>query len=133
MTPTDDIPEHTGIGPIGKRIEERTILLYENLIITRDNLLLVRILRPRKKSQNPEKFYPYGQGSETQYSKNNKHQPLQIQQNPKPRKNLTQETCPDRGSNPGPLRGKRACCRLTHSGGLVMWWVAPNCDRPRAP
>ena len=22
----------------------------------------------------------------------------------KPRKNLTQETCPDRGSNPGPLR-----------------------------
>ena len=28
----------------------------------------------------------------------------------KPRKNLTQETCPDRGSNPGPLRDKRACC-----------------------
>ena len=27
----------------------------------------------------------------------------------KPRKNLTQETCPDRGSNPGPLRDKRAC------------------------
>ena len=26
----------------------------------------------------------------------------------KPRKNLTQETCPDRGSNPGPLRDKRA-------------------------
>ena len=25
----------------------------------------------------------------------------------KPRKNLTQETCPDRGSNPGPLRVKR--------------------------
>ena len=25
----------------------------------------------------------------------------------KPRKNLTQETCPDRESNPGPLRGKR--------------------------
>ena len=25
----------------------------------------------------------------------------------KPRKNLTQETCPDRGSNPGPLRDKR--------------------------
>ena len=27
----------------------------------------------------------------------------------KPRKNLTQETCPHRGSNPGPLRDKRAC------------------------
>ena len=26
-----------------------------------------------------------------------------------PRKNLTQETYPDRGSNPGPLRDKRAC------------------------
>ena len=38
----------------------------------------------------------------------------------KPRKNLTQETCPDRESNPGPLRGKRACYRLLHSGGLVF-------------
>ena len=27
----------------------------------------------------------------------------------KPRKNLTQETCPDRGSNPGPLRDTHAC------------------------
>ena len=36
----------------------------------------------------------------------------------KPRKNLTQETCPDRGSNPGPLRDRRACYRLAHSGGL---------------
>ena len=35
-----------------------------------------------------------------------------------PQKNLTQETCPDRGSNPGPLRDKRACYRLLHSGGL---------------
>ena len=35
----------------------------------------------------------------------------------KPRKNLTQETCPDRGSNPGPLRDRRACCRLAHNGG----------------
>ena len=34
-----------------------------------------------------------------------------------PRKNLTQETCPDRGSNPGPLRGRRACYRLAHSSG----------------
>ena len=36
----------------------------------------------------------------------------------KPRKNLTrQETCPDRGSNPGPLRDRRVFCRLAHSGG----------------
>ena len=36
----------------------------------------------------------------------------------KPRKkNLTQETRPDRGSNPGPLRDKCACYRLFHSGG----------------
>ena len=35
----------------------------------------------------------------------------------KPRKNLTKETCPDRGSIPGPLHDRRAC-RLAHSGGL---------------
>ena len=35
----------------------------------------------------------------------------------KPRKNLTQETCPERGSNPGPLRDRRACYNLSHSGG----------------
>ena len=35
----------------------------------------------------------------------------------KPRKNLTQETCPDRGSNPGPLCDRRACYRLAHSSG----------------
>ena len=33
------------------------------------------------------------------------------------RKNLTQEICPDRGSNPGPLRDKGACYHLLHSGG----------------
>ena len=33
-------------------------------------------------------------------------------------KNITQETCPDRGSNPGPLLNKHACYRLFHSGGL---------------
>ena len=33
------------------------------------------------------------------------------------RKTLTQETCPYRGSNPGPLRDSRACYRLAHSGG----------------
>ena len=34
-------------------------------------------------------------------------------------KNLAQETCPDRGSNPGPLRDERACYRLFHSGELI--------------
>ena len=37
----------------------------------------------------------------------------------KPRKILTQKTCPDRRSNPGPLRDKRACCRLVHIGGQI--------------
>ena len=37
----------------------------------------------------------------------------------KSRKNLTQETCPDRGSDPGPQRDRRACYRLAHSGGQV--------------
>ena len=41
----------------------------------------------------------------------------------KPRKNLTQETCPDRGSNPGPLSEKRACYHLLHSGGLICLQV----------
>ena len=35
----------------------------------------------------------------------------------KPRKNLTQEVYPDRGSNPGPLRDRCSCYRLSHSGG----------------
>ena len=35
----------------------------------------------------------------------------------KPRKNLTQETCPDRQSNLGPLRDRHACYRLAHSDG----------------
>ena len=37
----------------------------------------------------------------------------------KPRRNLTQETCPDRGSNPGPLRDRLACYYLSHSDGHV--------------
>ena len=36
----------------------------------------------------------------------------------KSRKNFTLETCPDRESNPDPLRDERACYRLSHSGGL---------------
>ena len=34
-----------------------------------------------------------------------------------PRKNFTQETYPDRGSNPGPLRDRRLGCRLLHNSG----------------
>ena len=30
----------------------------------------------------------------------------------KPRKNLSEESCPDRGSNPGPLRDRRTCYHL---------------------
>ena len=41
----------------------------------------------------------------------------------KPRKNLTEETCPDRGSNPGLLREKRACYHLLHSGGLLYYTI----------
>ena len=32
----------------------------------------------------------------------------------KKKKNLTQETCSDRGSNSGPLRERRACYHLVH-------------------
>ena len=39
----------------------------------------------------------------------------------KPRNNLTQEICPDQGSNPGPLRDRRACYRLFNSGGLLFY------------
>ena len=42
----------------------------------------------------------------------------------KTRKNITQETCPNRGSKPGPLRDKRACYHLLHSGG-------PACRKTR--
>ena len=35
-------------------------------------------------------------------------------------KKVTQETCPDRGSNPGPLRDRRECYRLALSGGLEL-------------
>ena len=40
----------------------------------------------------------------------------------KPRKNLTQETCPDQVSNPDPLRDRWACLPpgLLQSGGLGM-------------
>ena len=44
----------------------------------------------------------------------------------KPRKNLTQETCPDRGSNPSPVRDRRACCRLAHSGGPNVGNFGPH-------
>ena len=36
----------------------------------------------------------------------------------KPRKHLTQKTCPNRRSNPSLLRDRHAFYRLFHSGGL---------------
>ena len=36
-----------------------------------------------------------------------------------------QETCPDRGSNPGPLHDRRACYRLAHSSGPVECYPIP--------
>ena len=49
-------------------------------------------------------------------------------------KNFTQETCPDRRSNPGPLLDRCACYRLPHRGGrfrnlkiriIKRNWIAP--------
>ena len=40
-----------------------------------------------------------------------------LQVRKKPHKNLTQGTCPDQGSNPGPQRDRRACYRSIHNGG----------------
>ena len=42
---------------------------------------------------------------------------LQVRKNPE--KNHP-ETCPDRESNPGPLRDRCACYRLLHSGGHML-------------
>ena len=43
----------------------------------------------------------------------------------KPRNNRTQETCPDRGSNPGPLQDMRACYHLLFSSGrnYSLLWI----------
>ena len=49
---------------------------------------------------------------------------LQVRKNPG--KNLTQETCPDRGSNPGPLQDKCACYHSLHSGGQRPVWFGRN-------
>ncbi|PSN36178.1 hypothetical protein C0J52_12901 [Blattella germanica] len=38
----------------------------------------------------------------------------------KPQKNLTQETCPDRESNPGPLRERRIRYPLLHNVKLIL-------------
>ena len=43
---------------------------------------------------------------------------LTSEENPE---NLTQEICTDRGSNPGPLLDRRACYRLSHSGGRAIF------------
>ena len=44
---------------------------------------------------------------------------LQVRKNTE--KIFTQKTCPDRGSNQGPLRYRRACYRLLHSGGQLSY------------
>ena len=44
----------------------------------------------------------------------------------KHRKNLAQENCPDRGSNPGPLRDRRASYLLAHSGGQIGFVCVNN-------
>ena len=36
-----------------------------------------------------------------------------------PQLNLTQETCPNRESNPGPLHDRHSCYHLVHSGGQI--------------
>ena len=50
----------------------------------------------------------------------------------KSRKNLTQETCPDWGSNSGPLRDMHACCHFLrdHLFGIV---VSTSGCHPRGP
>ena len=40
-----------------------------------------------------------------------------------PKKNLTQESCPDRGLNPDPLRDRRACYRLSTLFTLLYKWL----------
>ena len=44
----------------------------------------------------------------------------------KPQKNLTQETCPDRESNPGPLRERRIRYPLLHNSGYAISTVDIN-------
>ena len=55
----------------------------------------------------------------------------------KPRKNLTQETCPDWESNPGPLHDRHACYRLAHNGGQmeggIMKYKTGNFDEACGP
>ena len=46
-------------------------------------------------------------------------------------KNLTQETCPDRGSNPGPLNDRHACYHLAHSGGPLEYQLGGKRSRGR--
>ena len=47
----------------------------------------------------------------------------------KPRKNITKETCPDRGSNQGKLRDRRARYRLSHSGGQSVFTYDGHCKK----
>ena len=47
----------------------------------------------------------------------------------KPRKNLTQETCPDQGSNPGLQHDRCACYHLSHSDGQKGWRMSCDVDK----
>ena len=51
---------------------------------------------------------------------------ISLKDEEKPRRNLTQETCPDRGSNLNPLHDKRACYHLLYSGGLDVSCIIHN-------
>ena len=48
----------------------------------------------------------------------------------KSRKNLSQETCPDRRSNPDSLRDRRACYSLRACLPAAQWWTNSSLRKP---
>ena len=46
------------------------------------------------------------------------------------KKTSPRKLCPDRGSNLGPLRDRRACYRLIHSGGRWPGWTCSINNEP---
>ena len=66
------------------------------------NIFLIGEENPKKTS--PRKLVPTG--DRTQARCMTGAHDICLTGEEKPRKNLTQETCPDRGSNPGPLRDR---------------------------
>ena len=49
----------------------------------------------------------------------------------KPQKNLTQEICPDQGSNPGLLHDRCTCYCLAHSGGRYTTFTLREVETER--